>query len=36
MENNVENLIKDYKGYVIPKIDMHVHYLPQEIHVRNC
>lgn len=29
MGNNVENLIKNYKGYGIPKIDMHVHYLPQ-------
>lgn len=29
MGNNVENLIKDYKGNGIPKIDMHVHYLPQ-------
>lgn len=29
MQINLENLIKDYKGNGIPKIDMHVHYLPQ-------
>lgn len=29
MGNNVENLIKNYKGNGIPKIDMHAHYLPQ-------
>lgn len=29
MENNIERLIKNYKGNGIPKIDMHVHYLPQ-------
>ncbi|SMC23367.1 Predicted metal-dependent hydrolase, TIM-barrel fold [Clostridium acidisoli DSM 12555] len=29
MENNVENLIKNYKGNGILKIDMHAHYLPQ-------
>ncbi len=29
MENNLERLIKNYKGNGIPKIDMHVHYLPQ-------
>ncbi|WPC44038.1 amidohydrolase family protein [Clostridium sp. JS66] len=29
MGNNVENLIKNYKGNGIPKIDMHTHYLPQ-------
>lgn len=29
MQNNMENLIKNYKGNGIPKIDMHVHYLPQ-------
>lgn len=29
MEDNGENLIKNYKGNGIPKIDMHAHYLPQ-------
>lgn len=29
MENNLESLIKNYKGNGIPKIDMHVHYIPQ-------
>lgn len=28
-ENNMENIIKNYKGNCIPKIDMHVHYLPE-------
>jgi 6-methylsalicylate decarboxylase len=29
MENHIKSLVKDYKGNGIPKIDMHVHYLPQ-------
>jgi predicted TIM-barrel fold metal-dependent hydrolase len=29
MDDKVENLIKNYKGNSIPKIDIHVHYLPQ-------
>lgn len=29
MKNNLKNLIRDYKGNNMPKIDMHVHYLPQ-------
>ncbi len=29
MEENIINMIKNYKGGCIPKIDMHVHYLPE-------
>ena len=29
MKNSMESLMKNYKGNSIPKIDMHVHYLPQ-------
>ena len=29
MENNMISLINDYKGNGIPKMDMHVHFLPQ-------
>jgi predicted TIM-barrel fold metal-dependent hydrolase len=29
MKNNIENFIKNYQGNNLPKIDLHVHYLPQ-------
>lgn len=29
MNKNMESIIKNYKGNGIPKIDMHVHYVPQ-------
>lgn len=29
MDRNMESIIKNYKGNGLPKIDMHVHYVPQ-------
>lgn len=29
MNRNMESLIKNYNGSSLPKIDVHVHYVPQ-------